>query len=213
MKDQNELMQQVLQQEVGNGIPEPTGSAPVVDVGARLSELRKGRNLTLQQAAKMTGVSASAWSKIERNELSPTISTVQRIAKGAGIELVELLGGNGNETPAYGRRCVTRAGNGSVHETMTCENRLLSTDLRNKSMTPVLTRVTARAPDEYSAWARSNAEIFLIVMSGTLIVHSRLYEPVVLEKGDSMYYDANSDHVWTSLGGEDASVLWVISIA
>ncbi len=51
-----------------------------VDVGARLLKLRKGRRLTLQDMSALTGVSASAFSKIERNELSPTISTMQRIA-------------------------------------------------------------------------------------------------------------------------------------
>ncbi|MGG2362403.1 helix-turn-helix domain-containing protein, partial [Salmonella enterica] len=53
-----------------------------VDVGARLLKLRKSRRLTLQDVSALTGVSASAFSKIERNELSPTISTMQRIAHG-----------------------------------------------------------------------------------------------------------------------------------
>jgi hypothetical protein len=38
-----------------------------------------------------------------------------------------------------------------------------------------------------------------------LLVHSRLYEP--LNTGDSIYYDADSEHVWTFVGPEDAKVL------
>ncbi|WP_205995599.1 helix-turn-helix domain-containing protein [Pseudolabrys sp. FHR47] len=182
-----------------------------VDVGARLHRIRKARRLTLQDASAQTGVSASAFSKIERNELSPTISTMQRIAEGLGVELVTLLGGQDDEPAGLGgRRSITRAGAGSAHATATCNNVLLCADLKNKRATPILTTVTARSPDEYAAWAKSDAEIFVMVLEGTLVVHSRLYEPLELNKGDSVYYDATTEHTWTSKGAKDAVVLWVL---
>lgn len=182
-----------------------------VDVGARLLKLRKSRRLTLQDVSAMTGVSASAFSKIERNELSPTISTMQRIAQGLGIELVNLLNDQDNNLGGFGgRRSISRAGAGSKHNTGTCNNVLLCADLKNKRATPILTTVTARSPDEYAAWAKSEAEIFVMVLEGTLIVHSRLYEPLELNKGDSVYYDATTEHTWTSKGPTDAVVLWVL---
>jgi DNA-binding XRE family transcriptional regulator/quercetin dioxygenase-like cupin family protein len=180
-------------------------------IGARLHQIRKSRGLTLQEASRLTGVSASAFSKIERNELSPTISTMQRIAHGLGVELLKLLteqeSENGNVS---GRRSVNRAGAGSHHTTGTCNNVLLCADLKNKRATPIITTVTARSPDEYAAWAKSEAEIFVMVLEGTLVVHSRLYEPLELQKGDSVYYDATTEHTWTSAGPKDAVVLWVL---
>lgn len=183
-----------------------------IDIGARLLKLRKSRGLTLQDVSAMTGVSASAFSKIERNELSPTISTMQRIAHGLEVELVTLLssGEQGGAVSFAGRRSISRAGGGSKHTTGTCNNVLLCADLKNKRATPILTTVTARSPDEYAAWAKSEAEIFVMVMEGTLIVHSRLYEPLELNKGDSVYYDATTEHTWTSKGPTDAVVLWVL---
>jgi mannose-6-phosphate isomerase-like protein (cupin superfamily)/DNA-binding XRE family transcriptional regulator len=186
---------------------------PVVDasVGSRLRRIRKNRRLTLQEASDLTGVSASAFSKIERNDLSPTISTMQRIATGLGVELVTLLTEQGAEPVTFaGRRSVNRAGTGSGHITATCNNTLLCADLKNKRATPILTTVTARSPDEYKAWAKSEAEIFVIVLEGTLVVHSRLYEPLELHKGDCVYYDATTEHTWTSVGPTDAVVLWVL---
>jgi len=180
-------------------------------VGARLRQIRRDRRLTLQQASKLTGVSASAFSKIERSDLSPTISTMQRIATGLGIELITLLAGHASEPVAFaGRRSINRAGGGSHHVTGTCNNVLLCADLKNKRATPILTTVTARSPDEYKAWAKSEAEIFVMVLEGTLVVHSRLYEPLELNKGDSVYYDATTEHTWTSVGPKDAVVLWVL---
>lgn len=184
-----------------------------LDIGGRLHRLRKGRGLTLQEVSKATGVSASAFSKIERNELSPTISTMQRIAQGLGIELTSLLADSDNGAAAAGRRSVTRAGEGKPLKTFTCDNTLLCPDMKNKRVTPILTRVTARKPEDYRVWAKSDAEIFLMVIEGKLVVHSRHYAPLELNKGDSLYYDANSEHVWTSAGEGDATVLWVLTVA
>lgn len=182
-----------------------------VDIGTKLLKLRKNRRLTLQDVSSMTGVSASAFSKIERNELSPTISTMQRIAQGLGVELVSLLADQENNLAGLGgRRSISRAGTGSKHNTGTCNNVLLCADLKNKRATPILTTVTARSPEEYAAWAKSDAEIFVMVLEGTLVVHSRLYEPLELNKGDSIYYDATTEHTWTSKGPTDAVVLWVL---
>lgn len=189
-------------------LDEPRG----VDIGARLLKLRKSRRLTLQDISALTGVSASAFSKIERNELSPTISTMQRIAHGLEVELATLLSADeeGTSYAFSGRRSISRAGSGSKHATGTCNNVLLCADLKNKRATPILTTVTARSPEEYPAWAKSEAEIFVMVMEGTLVVHSRLYEPLELNKGDSVYYDATTEHTWTSKGPTNAVVLWVL---
>lgn len=195
----------------GDGMLEADDARGLLDIGKRLLNVRKSRRLTLQDASRLTGVSASAFSKIERNELSPTISTMQRIAQGLEIELVTLLADHADDAGAFrGRRSVTRAGQGSRHTTGTCNNTLLCADLKNKRATPILTTVTARSTEEYPTWAKSEAEIFVMVLEGTLVVHSRIYEPLVLNKGDSVYYDASTEHTWTSSGLQDAVVLWVL---
>ena len=213
ISDQGALIRDVIRRldiDARINAPEPAA----FDVGARLRRLRRDHELTLQEASRLSGVSASAFSKIERNELSPTVSTLQRIARGLGVELASLLTDETAGPEIYrGRRGVSRAGEGNTHTTNTCNNVLLCADLKNKRVTPVLTRVTARSTEEYAAWAKSDAEIFLMVLQGTLVVHSRLYEPLELQKGDAMYYDAGVEHAWTTKGDEDAMVLWVLTLA
>lgn len=182
-----------------------------IDIGARLGQLRHQKGWTLQQASKHTGVSASALSKIERNELSPTISTLQRVARGYDTDIVTLLNGREASHGLPGRRSVTRAKEGRPYHSNSCTNTLLCSDLIDKRMTPIRTRVTARSPEEYRSWPVSDAEIFVTVIKGTMVVHSQIYEPLVLNEGDSLYYDAGSPHIWTSQGPEDAEVIWVIS--
>ncbi|WP_296249025.1 helix-turn-helix domain-containing protein [Pseudomonas sp. UBA4194] len=179
-----------------------------IDIGARVRSLRHERKWTLTQTAKFTGLSLSALSKIERNELSPTLSSLSKIAKGFGIEVVNLL--SDNERPfAVGRRSLNRHAHGLQVATTTCQNTWLAADLKHKRMLPMKSRVVAKHPDEYSEWPSHAGELFVYVLSGCLVIHSQLYAPLRLEPGDSLYYDARAGHKWTSEGVDEAVVLWV----
>jgi transcriptional regulator with XRE-family HTH domain len=184
-----------------------SGNPKVLEVGAKLQQLRRERNWTLQDASRETGIAVSTLSKIEREALSPTVTTLSRIASGFRIDAATLL--TDDSGGATGRQSITRFDDGKFSPTGTCDNVWLCSDLAQKKMAPIRTRVRARDTKEYSEWACYNAEVFVTVLSGTLVVHSDIYAPVVLNEGDSMYYDANTGHVWTSQGDEDAIVLWV----
>ena len=188
--------------------PDDPVTADPPDIGRRLRTLRQARRWTLQQASQHTGLALSTLSKIERGELSPTLSSLNKLAAGFAIDIVSLLE-EASPPAAPGRRQINRRASGTAHPTLTCQNTWLATELRHKRMLPILTLVTARDPAEYAEWANHAGEIFVYVLTGTLVVHSRLYEPVRLRAHDSMYYDASADTKWTSAGKADAQVLWV----
>lgn len=182
---------------------------PPLAVGAYIHALRKARRWTLVETSKRTGLSLSALSKIERDELSPTLTSLNKIATGFGIDVVTLLSGGGEERYSQGRRSISRHNQGLVHPTQTCENIWFAADLQHKRMLPLKTQVKARVPGDYAEWPVQAGEIFLYVLSGTLEVHSTLYAPISLQPGDSIYYDASSGHKWLSTSELDAEVLWV----
>ncbi|MDP3342183.1 helix-turn-helix domain-containing protein [Frigidibacter sp.] len=191
--------------------PEPEdgpSSDETVDVGTRIARLRARNGWTLQETARRTGVAFSTLSKIERQDLSPTVTTLTKIARGMGLTLSQLL-----EAPrpvvGVARRSIARGAEGRVSATSTCDNMILCSDLTNRKMTPIRTRVRARDLTVYEEWASYDAEIFLTVLSGTLVIHSQSYVPTRLTAGDSIYYDASARHLWTSEGEDDAVVLWV----
>lgn len=177
----------------------------------RIMALRKERRLTLQECARLTGVAASTLSKIERAELSPTLSTLQKIATGFELEAADLLTRCRPTGTGHNRRDVSPAGTGKTYGSLSCDNYLLCHNLKNKRMIPVRTCITAHSTNEYPVWASSDAEVFLWVVSGQMLLHTRTYEPVKLEPGDSIYYDANDEHCWTSVGDDNAEVVWVLT--
>lgn len=188
-----------------------TDSAPPVDLGARVRELRKGRNWTLEQAAKQAGLARSTLSKIENGQMSPTYDALKKLAVGLEISVPQLFTPPAAEK-INGRMAVTKSGDGTAKATTTYEHELLADTLRKKQMLPYRARIRARSMDEFEGWVRHDGEEFLFVLTGVVQLYTEFYEPVELRRGDSAYYDATMGHNVISTSAEDATILWVTSL-
>lgn len=182
-----------------------------LDLGARVRDLRKARDWTLEQAAVQAGLARSTLSKIENGQMSPTYEALKKLATGLGISVPQLF------TPPQaaqvnGRLCVTKAGEGTAQATVTYEHDLLAETLTQKKMLPYRARVRARALDEFDGWVRHDGEEFLYVLTGVIQLCTEFYEPIEMRRGDSAYYDATMGHNVISLSDEDATILWVTSL-
>ncbi|WP_376961906.1 XRE family transcriptional regulator [Azospirillum sp. A26] len=175
-----------------------------------LKRLRAASRLTLQQLSERSGVSISTLSKIENGQLSPTYEKIAALASGLGVEVGELFGQNPKPTP-LGRRSVTRAGDGAVHETDQYRYEAVNADLPGKRFVPLVTTIKARSIQQFGELSRHDGEEFIYVLDGEVTVHSDYYTPLTLSKGDSCYFDSAMGHACISGGEEEARVLWVCS--
>lgn len=57
-----------------------------------LRRVRKAKDLSVEEAAKLTGTTEHAWYKWERGTRSPSIPVARRIAKCLEVSLDELFG-------------------------------------------------------------------------------------------------------------------------
>ena len=62
-----------------------------LNLGKRLSELRKRKNMTLDELSEKSGVSKSILSQIERDLSNPTVITISRIASALGENLSDFF--------------------------------------------------------------------------------------------------------------------------
>jgi transcriptional regulator with XRE-family HTH domain len=170
--------------------------------------IRVQQGLTLESAGRRAGVAPSTFSKVENEQMSPTFELLQRLAAGLGVNLDELLT-TPRPAPPSARRSITRAGQGRVHETDTYVHEFLCADLTQKGIVPSRSRIRARLRSEFPDWVRHEGDDFLLVLEGAVELHTEFYEPVRLERGDSIYYDARMGHICLSVSAEDALVLWV----
>ncbi len=185
--------------------------APPLDLGARVRELRKARDWTLEQAAQKAGLARSTLSKIENGQMSPTYDALKKLAVGLGISVPQLFT-QPSKGQVNGRMAMTRSGEGQNQITTTYEHELLADQLTKKSMLPYRARIRARSMDEFDGWVRHDGEEFLYVLTGTIRLFTEFYEPVEMKRGDSAYYDATMGHNVVSTSQEDATILWVTSL-
>lgn len=186
-------------------------SGQPLDLGARVRDLRKARNWTLEQAAGQAGLARSTLSKIENGQMSPTYEALKKLATGLEISVPQLF------TPpskgqVNGRLALTKSGEGTHQITTTYEHDLLAETLTQKAMLPYRARVRARSMDEFDGWVRHDGEEFLYVLTGQIRLYTEFYEPLEMSRGDSAYYDASMGHNVVSLSAEDATILWVTSL-
>jgi transcriptional regulator with XRE-family HTH domain len=188
------------------------GHAEPLDLGARVRALRKEKGWTLELAAQQAGLARSTLSKIENGQMSPTYDALKKLASGLAISVPQLF------TPpqkdqVMGRMAVTEAGSGAAQATATYEHELLADTLTRKAMLPYRARVRARSLEEFDGWVRHDGEEFLFVLTGMVRLYTEFYEPVDMRRGDSAYYDAAMGHNVISLSEDDATILWVTSLA
>ena len=191
-----------------------TGESTVaepLDLGARVRELRKARDWTLEQAAQQAGLARSTLSKIENGQMSPTYDALKKLAVGLDISVPQLF------TPpskgqVNGRMAVTRTGEAVEQITTTYEHDLLANTLKSKKMLPYRARIRARDMEDFDGWVRHDGEEFLFVLTGQVRLYTEFYEPVDLKRGESAYYDASMGHNVISISQDDATILWVTSL-
>lgn len=72
----------------------------VPQIGEKIRAVRKEKNLTLDQLAKLSGVSKSMLSQIERGQANPTFGTLWNLTQSFGMDIYELIEGAPREAEA-----------------------------------------------------------------------------------------------------------------
>jgi len=182
--------------------------------GGRVQQLTKAQNLTLQQVSTASGLAVSTISKIENSHLSPTYDVMLKLSAGLGTDLVSLLENSPTLSPkptSAGRLAVSRADDLSKLDAGAYVYEPIATQLKNRLIDATYVTVTARDVGAFKDPIRHAGEELVVVISGAVELHTDLYEPIRLNAGDSVYYDAGMSHVYVSVSEADARILNIVS--
>jgi transcriptional regulator with XRE-family HTH domain len=187
--------------------------------GAVVRALREQRGWTLADVSERTGLSVSTLSKVENDKMSLTYDKLSRISKGLAIDIGQLFAAgsapSGTATAPLrgfsGRRSVSRSGEGSVIETPNYGHVYPATELLNKQMVPIFGQPKARTLEEFGELLRHSGEEFSVVLEGAVLFHTELYAAVLLQAGDSVYFDSSMGHAYLRAGNGPCRVLTVCS--
>ncbi len=178
-------------------------------LGDRLRELRKAKGWTLSKVSEMTGLAPSTLSKVENKQISLTYDNLAKLADGLKIDLADLF------TPetiqaTTGRRSITRLKEGRVLESANYIHTYCAAELSRKALVPLVSEVKATTLEQFGELNRHAGEEWMYVLAGPVIFHSEFYEPLSLETGESLYFDATMGHA--ILRGEAETPARTISV-
>ena len=178
-----------------------------------IKDLRKQKKITLQQLADLTGLTKGHLSKIERAKKAPPYSTLNKIAMALNVDAASLLGDNFNQsrekrislTRKHKRKRIEQLGSIADGSLYGYRYEALAHDKHGKNMEPYI--IEPAFEDE--VLFQHEGEEFMFVLEGK---HEFIYdgETFIMEKGDSVYFDAAVPHTGKSLGQKKAKLLAVL---
>ena len=189
----------------------PSADEAVRSVGERLRALRQARKMTLVSLAKVAGVDVATISRIETGKMSGTLESHIRLANALGSKLTELYAGIEEIRAARAATVLpsTQRKDVYVHEAGKSSITLLTSDIMQKQLMPVLVTVQAGGTTQREE-AKVGTEKFLYVLEGTL--EARVGDEThVLKRGSSLYLDAAVPHSFKNTGRTAAKFIAVVT--
>lgn len=159
-------------------------------IGSKLKDIRNKRNLTLDEVAKLTGVSKAMLGQIERGKSNPTVSTLWKIATGLKVSFSLFIDENQEDLKVIHQKNITPIIEDS--------NRMLLYPIfpfdANKGF-EIFTIELEPGCNHISTPHNDGVEEYIIVTEGEIELNINDKE-YVLQKGNSIRFMANKTHTY-----------------
>ena len=184
----------------------PAADQPQAAIGRRLRTARQVRGLTLDQVAAAAGLTKSFLSRLERDEVSPSVASLVTVCEVVGIRVGQLF-----EAPATS---LVRAGEGR-------QINFGGTDVRELLLTPGTQDRLQVIRSTIEPGGSGGAELYTLdtELEFAYVVHGRLRitlaaDSVVLATGDAFTFPGREPHTWANDSTrERCEVLWALAPA
>jgi transcriptional regulator with XRE-family HTH domain len=185
-------------------------------LGRLLRHLRARNDWTLREMSDRSGIPVSTLSKVEHDRLTLTYDKLQKLSQRLGMRMSELFAETVEDAdvPVTARRSIGRLDKAIQVTTPNYDYHFLCPELRRKRMIPLITNIRAKTVEQFGGLVRHSGEEYIYVLDGRIEIHTEFYDPVVLEKGESIYIDSQMGHAYVVAEGcEQATVLGICSSA
>jgi transcriptional regulator with XRE-family HTH domain len=180
----------------------------IIQISNRLKEIRKDKNITLQELADKAGITKSMLSQVENSRTIPSLNVLFNLIKGLEIDLNDFFK-NINLQQSGSKVVFKKKNDYQKFEKENAEGfyyqRIFTTTFEEYHLDFVLLRITPNAKREPVI---TRAFEFKYLLQGNLryTIGEEVYE---MEAGDSLFFDANEWHNPENTGTTDAVLLVV----
>jgi transcriptional regulator with XRE-family HTH domain len=178
----------------------------IKDIGSRVKEIRELSEFTTKEMAIELNINEENYIKYENGENDIPVSILYEIAQKLGVDMGLLISGEETRMHIFH---VTRAGKGRPIEKRRGYNcQSLSDRFIHKKAETLI--VTIEPDDIEKPITNSHpGQEFNYVIEGSLKLYIHNHE-IILNKGDSIFFNSNYKHAMKSLNNEKSKFLAVI---
>jgi transcriptional regulator with XRE-family HTH domain len=178
----------------------PTPSSGPVRVGARLRACRKSQGLTIEQVAEAAGLTRGFLSRVERDETSPSVTTLVTLCQVLSLPVGTLFEDADTEVVRLDGAPQVNMGGHGVLDRMITPRAQSRVQLLRSTLDP-----GANGGDEpYTI--NCDVEVLHVVAGEVTVTFTGRTE--TLAAGDTVTFSGREPHNWHNSGPEPAEVIW-----
>ena len=160
----------------------------IKQIAERLAGLRDALEITPEEMAKVCNLTPEQYMKLESGTVDISVSVLHQISQAYGVELTTLMFGDEPKMSSY---FITRKGKGiAVERTKAYKYQSLAAGFVGRKADPFMVTVHP-------------------VLKGRMLLQINNKE-LILEEGDSIYFNSELPHGMKALDGEKVSFLAII---
>ena len=179
----------------------------IKEIAERIKGLRDIMGISMDDMAKTLKISRELYQEYESGNVDIPASVLYIMAQRFNIELTALLTG---EDPHLHSYALTRNGKGiSVERRKDYQYQNLALNFIHKKAEPFMVTVEPEPEDAPVHLNNHPGQEFDYVLEGTLKIVLGKHE-LILNEGDSLFYDSNIDHGMKALNGKTVKFLAII---
>lgn len=177
----------------------------LVQIMAKLKDIRKEKNITLQELAESAGVTKGMLSQVENNRTIPSLNVFLNIIKSMQVDINDFF--TDFNTPQNRKVIFKKA---AQYQPFEKENtvgyhyqRIMSSTIDEYHVDFVLLTLM---PNAQRAFVQTDAYEFKYILKGT-VEYTIGEETFTMEEGDSIFFDATEPHNPRNTGETEAQIL------
>jgi len=176
------------------------------DIAPRLTGVREGVGWTPKEMADLLGVSEEKVIKYESGTVEIPVGYMLDVSRLCRVDLTTLISGREPHLKSYS---LVRKDEGfSVDRRKDYDYKALGYKFAGREMEPFLITVPPKSGDEMVETSHRGQE-FIYVLEGRLEVRMN-GEPLIIEVGDSLYFNSETPHALRGLDGKEVKFIDVI---
>ena len=179
----------------------------IKQIAQRLAGLREVVEATPADFARAAGIAEAEYAGMERGEKDIPISVLHNIGQQYKVDLATLMFGNEPRVSSYS---VTRKDKGAAVERSKAYNyQALGSGFVGRKADPFIVTVEPKPEDTPIHLNTHNGQEFNLIIEGRMLLHINGNE-LVMNEGDSIYFDAQCPHGMKALDGKIMKFLAIV---